>query len=273
MLRGMSVEPVAVNVFDANAARYAMNRCDAVVNLATKIPPLMKMRSASAWEENDQLRTHASRALATAAKAVGISVYVQESITFIYADGGRNWLDESSPLDVSWLSLQSMINAEEATRQFAEGGRRGVNLRFGAFYAAYAQSTVDTAKLARRRMFPLAGKGENFFSSIHVDDAASAVVASLGLPSGEYNVVDDEPLTAREYATAVAKAVKAPRPWSMPAWLFKLVAGRGPASYILRSQRVSNRRFKEATGWAPRYPSAREGWREVAQAMRAGEGS
>jgi hypothetical protein len=41
----------------------------------------------------------------------------------------------------------------------------------------------------------------------------------------------------------------------------------GPLSYISRSERVSNRRFKEATGWAPRYPTANEGWPAVVSAM------
>jgi hypothetical protein len=29
---------------------------------------------------------------------------------------------------------------------------------------------------------------------------------------------------------------------------------------LTRSMRVSNRRFRQASGWQPRYPSAREGW-------------
>jgi nucleoside-diphosphate-sugar epimerase len=265
LMRSLSAEPVAVNLFHPGSVRMAVDGCEAVINLATKIPPLSRIRSAGAWKENDELRTGASRTIAEIAKSVGVRLYVQESITFIYADGGAAWLDEDAPLDVSWVSLQSMLNAERVTEEFVGDGRRGVSLRFGAFYAAYAQSTVDTARLARRRMFPVAGKGENYFSSIHVDDAASAVAASLTLGSGAYNVVDDEPITARDYALALAKAIKAPRPWTVPVWLFKLVAGRGPASYILRSQRVSNARLKEATGWAPRYPSAREGWRQVAQ--------
>jgi len=124
--------------------------------------------------------------------------------------------------------------------------------------------------LARRRMFPVAGRGDNFFSSIHVDDAAAAVAASLGLPSGEYNIVDDEPLTAREYAAAVTGALGAGRAWSIPTWTFRLAAGSGPTSYILRSQRVSSARFKQATGWAPRHPSAREGWRQVAKVLNDG---
>jgi hypothetical protein len=41
----------------------------------------------------------------------------------------------------------------------------------------------------------------------------------------------------------------------------------GPANYILNSSRISNRKFKEATGWAPKYPSVREGFQQVAEAM------
>jgi nucleoside-diphosphate-sugar epimerase len=269
MLRQLGARAEPAELFNPLAMANAISGSDVVINLATKIPPLTRMRSRSAWQANDRLRRDASFVLAEAAKKEQVRLYVQESITFMYADGGQQWLTEDSPLDVSWLSLQSMMSAETVTRDFAESGRRGINLRFGAFYAPYAQSTLDTAKLARRRMFPVAGGGKNFFSSIHVDDAAAAVVSALELPSGDYNVVDDEPLTSREYALAVAKAIRAPRPWRMPKFLFRLVAGGGPASYILRSQRVSNKRFREGTGWAPQYRSAREGWQQVAEEMGA----
>jgi hypothetical protein len=36
---------------------------------------------------------------------------------------------------------------------------------------------------------------------------------------------------------------------------------------LTRSLRVSNARFRAATGWAPRYPSAREGWIATAEAL------
>jgi hypothetical protein len=49
----------------------------------------------------------------------------------------------------------------------------------------------------------------------------------------------------------------------------------GPAALLLgdrstsltRSVRVSNAKFKTATGWAPRYPSAREGLAATAAAL------
>src|SRR5204863_10143100 len=64
---------------------------------------------------------------------------------------------------------------------------------------------------------------------------------------------------------ALARAVGVKRLVAAPEAVTKV----GPLSYISRSERVSNRRFKEATGWAPRYPTANEGWPAVVGAMGA----
>jgi nucleoside-diphosphate-sugar epimerase len=266
-LRSLGAEPVAIDLFDPDAVKAAVARSEAVLNFATKIPPIMRMRRPGAWKENDRLRTEGSRILVDAAMANGAAVYMQESITFIYADGGDQWLMEESPLAINWVSLRSMMNGERETERFSAGGGRGISLRFSGFYAAYAQSTVDTVRMARRRLLPVAGDGSNFFSSIHVDDTATAAVAALDVPAGVYNVTDDEPLRMRDYARAITDAFGFKLPRRVPKWLFRLVGG-GPAKYILSSQRVSNERFKKATGWAPNYPSAREGWRQVAAELR-----
>jgi nucleoside-diphosphate-sugar epimerase len=270
LLRTLGAEPVEVDLFDTASIRPALESCEAVINLATKIPSLTRMRWKGAWKENDRLRRRASRCLADAAYNAGAQLYLQESITFMYDDGGEEWLTEESPLNVSWIALRSMLEAEAITREFSQQldfTGRGVSLRFGAFYAHYAASTKDTARLARRGMFPVARPGTNYFSSIHVDDAASAIVAALDLPTGEYNVVDDEPLTQEEYALAVTEALGVPPSRHVPEWLFRLFVG-GPARYILRSQRVSNAAFKKATKWKPKYKSAREGWKQVAEEMK-----
>jgi nucleoside-diphosphate-sugar epimerase len=84
------------------------------------------------------------------------------------------------------------------------------------------------------------------------------MAAALGAPAGTFNIVDDEPLTKRDYAAAMAAAA------GKAAWL--RVPGRAGLLFgdrltsLTRSPRVSNARFRSATGWAPRYPSARQGW-------------
>ncbi len=84
------------------------------------------------------------------------------------------------------------------------------------------------------------------------------------MPAGTYNVVDDVPLTGRELADAFAAAFGTKRLFLTPAWVLRLL--RSPAGSMLASQRVSNARFRELTGWEPAYPSAREGWRAIASA-------
>src|SRR2546427_2041966 len=241
LVRSLGGSPISVDLFDAASVSIAVAGCDLIINLATKIPSLMKMRWKGAWKENDRLRRDASRLMGEAARRTGVPAYIQESITFMYADGGEEWLTEDSPLDAGWLALRSMMDAEKAIAQFTEAGGRGLSLRFAAFYAPYAQSTIDTARIARRRMFPVPGEGENYISSIHVDDAANAILAALELPAGVYNVADDEPLRMQEYAQAVSEALGAAKQRRVPPLLFRRIGG-GPARYFLRSQRLSKKR-------------------------------
>ena len=51
------------------------------------------------------------------------------------------------------------------------------------------------------------------------------------------------------------------------------MVGGKKAGFMARSQRVSNARFKAATGWSPRVPSARDGWKLVTEALHQPQGS
>ena len=270
MLRSFGAEPIEVDLFDPDALRTGVAGSEAVLHFATKIPPIMRMRWKGAWRENDRLRTIASKHLVDAALATSAQVFIYESITFIYGEHGDEWIGEDGSLSIYWASLKSTLDAERETKRFTEAGGRGVSLRYAAFYAPYAQSTLDTVRLARRRMFPLPAEGSNFFSSIHVDDGATAAVAALQAPAGVYNVTDDEPLRMRDYARAITDAFGLKPPRRVPRWLFRLVGG-GPAKYLMSSQRVANARFKEKTGWVPKYRSAREGWQQIAQELQGKE--
>ena len=75
----------------------------------------------------------------------------------------------------------------------------------------------------------------------------------LQAPAGTYNVADTDPATNGEIDAALAAAVgvQALRPSTPP---------DGP---LARSQRVSNRRLREASGWAPRRRAATETWRRI----------
>jgi nucleoside-diphosphate-sugar epimerase len=266
-LRRLGAEPVAVDLFDAGAVRAALAGSEAVLHLATRIPPLARMRRRSAWRDNDRLRNQGASVLVNAALAVGAELYLQESITFLYRDRGDEWLHETAPLDAPW-PLASARDAEAEAGRFGAHGGRGVVLRFAMFYAPYAPSTLDTVRLARWRLVPVFGAGAHFTSAIHVDDAAAAVAAALAVPAGIYNVGDDEPLPMADHLDAMARAFGFGRPPRLPLGLARMLLG--PSAMVMtRSQRVANTMFKAVSEWRPRYPSARDGWQAIAAALGA----
>jgi nucleoside-diphosphate-sugar epimerase len=263
LVRQLGATPVSVDIFDAGAVRSAVEGHDVVANLATHIPKASRMAVPSAWKDNDRIRTEASTNLADAAIAAGASRFVQESICFLYADAGAEWITETSAVEAT-ANLATAITAETNAMRVAESGAVGVALRFAQFYGPDSHTTLDTIKYARRRVAGGFGK-ETYVSSVTTDDAGAAVVAALQAPSGIYNVADDEPVTRQEYAAVLAMAIGAKPPVIPPRSVARLAGGRAAA--LARSQRVANSHFKGATVWAPATRSVREGWPAVVAAI------
>ena len=268
LLLRMGAHPVHADLFDPGSVREAVAGSEAVLHLATRIPPRSEARRPEAWADNNRLRIEGTSHLVDAALAAGASVFVYPSVCFVLRDGGSEWIDSSTtPADGGPL-LASTLTAETEVERFAEGGGRGVTLRMGYFYGPEAESTLESLALARRGGALLVGSADAYFPAVCVDDAASAIVAAMErAPSGRYDVVDDEPLTRREQARAVAEAAGRPFLLRPPVWLMKMAAG-SDTLFMARSQRVSNRAFRDATGWAPTVRDAREGWRRIAEALR-----
>lgn len=268
VVRGAGAEPVAVDLFDGDAVKAAVAGCDGVLHLATHVPPMRKMARMKAWEEHNRLRTTATDLLVDAALAAGAHTFVKESVTFVYPDCGDRWIDETTPPVEGVEMLQATLDGERLFDRLVSDGGRGVVLRFGLFYGPEARSTDDSLRLARLGMSTISGRPDTYMSSIHTEDAATSVVAALDAPSGIYNAVDDEPLTRRQYLDAFSGAFGLKRARLAPSWAVKLAAGPA-ATAVLSSWRVSNRKLRDATAWRPRYPSAREGWRQIAEARHA----
>jgi nucleoside-diphosphate-sugar epimerase len=263
-LAALGARPVALDLFDGAAVRAAVAGHEVVCNLATAIPVGARAGDPSAWNDNDRIRREGSHNLVDAAVETGASRYLQESVAFVYADGGERFLDECAETATTDITSAALVAEAEAAR-FAEHGGTGVALRFGQFYGFDSGHTVEAieAILAGRPME--VGPASAFRSSITTDDAASAVVAALHVGSGVYNVVDDRPLTRAEYLEAAAGALDVPAPTVGSA----SVELPQTFSVTVRSLRVSNRRFQASAGWRPQFPSAWEGWAHVVAAWRA----
>jgi nucleoside-diphosphate-sugar epimerase len=257
LVRSLGGRPVTVDLFDADDVRSVVVGNEVVINLATSIPSLTKAARASAWTTNERLRREASDHLVDGALHAGATRYIQESIAFPYVDNGDQWIDEDHPVDQAG-PFAGAGAAEAAAMRFAQHGGTGVALRFAQFYAPEAAHTIAFNTTVRRRLNPFVGAPEAYSSFIHAEDAGAAVVAALQAPSGIYNVADDEPLTREEAGRIVAEALGVKPPHALPKVVRAATPGVG--KLLMRSLRVSNRRFKEATGWAPDHPSIRGAW-------------
>lgn len=261
--------PVGVDLFDAAGVRRALAGHDAVINLATHIPrSTLQMMLPWAWRENDRIRRDASAVLVDAALAEGVARFVQESFAPMYPDCGGDWIDEEVPPRPARYN-RSTLDAERSAARFTHGGGTGVVLRYAAFYGPDASHVPDLIRFTRRGMSALPGRPDAYFSSISHDDAASAAVAALGVSAGIYNVGDDEPLRRAEFGAVVAAGEGVPPPKSQAAWMARMMGSLG--ELLSRSVRMSNHKFREASGWSPRYPSVHEGWPATLAEMRGTE--
>jgi nucleoside-diphosphate-sugar epimerase len=254
--------PVTVPMFDRRALSIAFRGHDAVVNLSTSMPSTATFLFRRAWAETERVRLQGSAAVVDAALAAGVGMLVQESVSMLYPGGGDRWIDESVPPD-RYPNAEGNLAAEASAARLSRAGGTAVVLRLGLFYGPGARHSEQFLALARRHVLPVLGNPDSYVSSIHLADGGAAVPFALQVPGGVYNVVDNEPLTKRQYAQALADAAER-QPWIRGPGRLAAVFGDRMTS-LTRSLRVSNRHFRRTSGWEPRYPSAREGWAATAR--------
>ena len=138
----------------------------------------------------------------------------------------------------------------------------GAVLRYGSLYGPGAID--DWAGLVRKRQFPLVGRGTGYLSWVHLDDAASATVLAVEQQAkGLFNVVDDEPAPASEWLTYLAACAGVKPPMRVPKWLARMLAGDVAVTMMTEGRGFSNEKAKRVLGWELRYPSWRQGFKEV----------
>lgn len=271
-MHSLGADAVHADVLDRDALLRAVEGLsfDAVVHelTALKKPPV---RFGDMAATND-LRTRGTTHLLEAAHTVGAGRFVTQSIVFGYGygDHGDEPINESSPFGTKpGDKLDPIISAMASAEQqaFDDPAVDGIALRYGLFYG---HDICTMRELLRRRRLPVTSS-TGTLALIHHDDAASATVAALrhGRADTAYNVVDDVPVTWRDYITTVADATATPPPRSLPGWLVRAVAPYAGLMMTELSMKVANTKARDELHWEPRYPSCSEGIRAAAAAATA----
>ncbi|MGH3459407.1 NAD-dependent epimerase/dehydratase family protein [Aeromicrobium sp.] len=248
-------EPVVADLFDQQALATAMRGCDAVVNYATRVPVGFTMLLPGAWRSNDRLRSHGTAVVAAAAREAGVGRLVQQSLSFVYADHGDDWVDEHSDIELT-RATEHIVVAEGEIDEFTRSGGEGVSLRYGQIAGLDGNSAWLLRRARAGRRIGI-GDPDSWAHVVHIEDVGPATVAALTVPAGAYNV-GAEPVKRRDMADTFALAAgrKEGRFFSM----VTVRLGGQRLEMISRSQRVSSQRFCDRTGWHPQYPKLTPDW-------------
>jgi nucleoside-diphosphate-sugar epimerase len=260
VVEGLGARAVAADVFEHAALTAAFAGADTVVNLLTHIPAADAMRAPQAWAENDRLRREGSAVVARAAQTAGAERLVQESVAFLYADGGDDWIDEDAPVHAAGPTKTAFTAESNGLRLFTG---ETVVLRFGLFIGPDSALTLAGIEAARAGVSTALGRPSAYQATVWLDDAAAAVAAAVEAPAGVYNVADTDPPRRAEVDAALAAAVGRD---TLRRTLDEVPRELEPTA---RSQRVSSARLREATGWRPAVRGGTEGWSLIARQQTA----
>jgi 2-alkyl-3-oxoalkanoate reductase len=271
-LRDAGAYPVVADGLDRDAVVAAVTGAEpeVVINQMTSLADVTgnPRHFDEEFAVTNELRTKGTEYLLEGARAAGARrLIVQSYAGWPSAREGGPVKTEDDPLDPDppasmRQSLDAMRSMERVVLK-AEG-IEGVVLRYGGFYGTADDMPPKFLQTIRKRRFPVVGDGGGVWSFVHLDDAAAATVAALdhGGP-GIYNVVDDDPAPVAEWLPGFAAAIGAKPPRRVPAWLGRLMAGDAALSMMTKVRGCSNAKAKRELGWTLRYPSWRQGFREM----------
>lgn len=270
----LGATPALGDVFDADAMKslFAEIRPEGAIQLLNALPKKGPLKPRD-LEGTNKLRIEGTGNLIAAAESAGVRRYVVESMVFGYGYGhvGDVAVTEDSPFGrpTSFAPAQPAIDAlssmEDQVREATEAGAlEGVILRYGLFYGPGVGSTEFMLSLLRKGVFILPGGGQAVGSWIHIDDGAAAAVHALekAPPGSVFNVVDDEPVSLRDFAWTLSRTLGTRKPRSVPMWAVRAL-GTYARAMATSKLPVSNEKIKRELGWRPNYPTVREGGRSL----------
>ena len=233
-------------------AAVAQAAPDCVIHLAAEIA---SQRDAGRIHE---VNVEGTRALLGACQAAGSPKFVFAS-TVVTGDAGGALLDETSELPVQTAYGRSKQEGERLVR---ESPLPGVVVRPSHVYGPggwFVEEFVDRIRQPGR--FAVIGGGRNLWDVVRVEDVAVAfrLAAEDAADGTTFHVVDDEPITFRDFVGLTATAMCESPPRSIPRWVARLAAGSDPVAAVTRSARSSNALIKRELGWSPRFPTAQQG--------------
>ncbi len=164
-----------------------------------------------------------------------------------YGNRGDDTLDESAPCGAGFLA--ELTAAWEAACDPARAaGIRVVHLRFGIVLSPRGGALARMLPLFRLGLGGPLGDGRQILSWIHIRDAGRAMRHLLQRTdaTGPFNITAPAPVSNREFARTLGRALRRPAVLPAPAFALHLVFGEMADAALLSGARVQPRRLIES---------------------------
>lgn len=242
---------------DASAIDLSVaGRIDAVVHLAGE-------NIASRWTPEKKRRIYESRVHGTRLLSEALAkltprpdTLISASATGFYGDRGDESLDETSSAGTEFLA-KVCCDWEAATRTATEAGTRVAFARFGIVLGSAGGAL---AKMLPAFRLGLGGKlngGQQYWSWMAIDDVTSALLYLLERQDirGPVNFVAPEAVTNAEFTRRLARVLRRPAFFRVPAFILGLIFTREMVKEcFLCSFRVRPRAL-ESSGFRFKFPT------------------
>jgi nucleoside-diphosphate-sugar epimerase len=269
MLEELGAVPVVADALDPDQVAEAMGsaRPEVIVHQLTALAGVGMRHPERGVAMTNRVRIEGTDHLLSAGQAVGVRRFVAQSIGMgLYMRTGGPVKTEEDPLDPTpprklGEGAAGIRHLEQAVLDAR--WTEGIVLRYGAFYGPGTHLTPggELTEMVRKRRFPLVGDGGAVWSFIHVADAADATVAAVEHGArGVYNVVDDDPAPVAEWLPALAQQVGAKKPFRVPRFVVRLLAGEAGVVMMTDVRGASNAKAKRELAWRPAHSSWRQGF-------------
>jgi uncharacterized protein (TIGR01777 family) len=192
-------------------------------------------------------------------------VLVSASAIGFYGPCGDEVLDESAPAGSDFLAEVCQAWEAEAAKA-RDAGLRVVCARIGVVMATEGGALEKMLTPFKLGLGGRLSHGRQITPWVHVDDVVGLLMhaAETEVINGPMNTTAPTPVSNREFTSTLARALRRPAIFPMPAFVLKLLLGEF-AEAVLASQRVIPKRAQE-TGYEFRHPRLEDALKALLEA-------
>lgn len=272
-LRSIGVKPIMGDVYQPEQWINDLPNIDYAINVLGFFTDGMPARFSVAHA--NKCRAKYEKWMQTTLKIAEIypklKALVNVTGTTIFEDMGVSWVTEETPIRYTPSGFNRV--ATPATKMFQKAMKNGVPMIIAVapsvVYGDKPTSSFDEVfvKPLEKGQMGVVGNGKNYITTGHVEDVGAAIahLTNDKFVGEIFHISDNQPVTQREFVTAIANALGKNKVITMPKWLVAILGGKCAVEFMTLSQRIDNSKLK-STGFTLKHPRFTE---EVDQCVKS----